>query len=324
MVVLTGASGFIGSCLLRKLNDEGLTDIVLVDDFHRLDKLKNLHNKQFQIQIHRNEFPVWLKENARHVHLIFHLGARTDTAEKDKALLEFLNTNYSKYVWDQCAKHGIPLIYASSAATYGDGALGFDDNHNLPAQLKPLNAYAASKNDFDVWALEQAKVGFEPPKWAGLKFFNVFGPNEYHKGKMASVVFHAARQISQNGTMKLFRSHKTTCEDGHQSRDFIYVKDVVNVCWFFSSREVPNGLYNVGSGISKTFLELTIATFEAYKLKPRISFIDIPIEIQATYQYFTQANLSKLRNAGYQGTFTSLEDSISDYVELYLKELTTW
>jgi ADP-L-glycero-D-manno-heptose 6-epimerase len=327
MIILTGAAGFIGSCLLRKLNDEGILDPVIVDDFSNPLKNRNLEGKKFAQQIHRNEFPAWLAQHAGQVSFLFHLGARTDTTEQDTAIFDRLNLDYSKNIWNTCAAHQIPLLYASSAATYGMGEHGYDDRHSLVPRLQPLNPYGLSKNDFDKWVLGlQAAPNRpqEPPFWAGLKFFNVYGPNEYHKGRMASVIFQTVKQIRQTGGMKLFRSHRPGTADGHQQRDFIYVKDVVDVCWFFYQHPQHSGLYNVGTGQARTFLDLATNTFRALHLAPHISFVDTPADIRDTYQYFTEANMEKLRSVGYHKPFYSLENGVEDYVQGYLQEGRYW
>ena len=321
MIVVTGAAGFISSCLVRKLNTAGLDQLLLVDDFSREDKNRNLEAKSFVEQMDREVFPTWLMENGGTVSFVFHLGARTDTTEMDTEIFDHLNLNYSKAVWQACTAHQIPLVYASSAATYGIGDKGYDDQHDIVNELEPLNPYGRSKNDFDIWALQQDKM---PPRWAGLKFFNVYGPNEYHKGRMASVVFHTVRQIKKTGGMKLFRSHKAGIENGHQSRDFVYVKDVVEVCDFLYQNEFPNGLYNLGTGQARTFLDLATNTFLAMNLTPNISFIDTPADIRDTYQYFTEANMNKLRSIGYDRPFHSLEEGVKDYVSQYLVEEEIW
>lgn len=317
MIVVTGAAGFIGSCMVRKLNDEGHTDLIVVDDFSREDKNRNLQGKDYQHRIDRKDFPGWLWENYLFVDFIYHLGARTDTTEQDEFLFEELNLGYSKTIWHLCTEHQIPLIYASSAATYGLGEHGYVDRHDIVDQLQPLNPYGRSKNDFDRWALTQDQT---PPRWAGMKFFNVYGPNEYHKGRMASVIFHTCRQIKNTGGMKLFRSHREDVKDGEQSRDFIYVKDVVDMLYFFFSHQPENGLYNIGTGQARTFYDLAANTFRAMGKEPNISFIDTPEDIRDTYQYFTEANMDKLRAAGYQQPTYTLEDGITDYVQQYLLE----
>ncbi|MBK8490573.1 MAG: ADP-glyceromanno-heptose 6-epimerase [Saprospirales bacterium] len=316
MIVITGAAGFIGSCLVGKLNERGHRNLLLVDDFmSRPDKAPNLADKSYIAKYHRWQFLDWMERFHEDITFVFHMGARTDTTEKDWAIFEELNLNYSKRLWELCAKHYIPLVYASSAATYGGGELGYDDRHDIVGQLKPLNPYGVSKNEFDKWALEQE---IQPPFWAGLKFFNVYGPNEYHKGRMASVVLHTVRQIRETGMMKLFRSHRPDIADGHQSRDFIYVNDVVDICYFLVAQQAPNGLYNIGTGEARTFLDLASATFHAMDLEPKIEFVDTPEDIRDTYQYFTQANMQKLRSAGYTKPFWSLEKGVEDYVREYL------
>lgn len=317
MIVVTGAAGFIGSCLVSELNNEGYNDIVIVDDFSKVEKDKNLEGKLFSQKVHRDDFYNWLKSNQRFVQFVFHIGARTDTTEFDKAIFDKLNLNYSKEIWNICVEFGLPLVYASSAATYGLGEFGYEDNHEIVDQLKPLNPYGDSKNDFDKWALRQSR---KPYFWAGLKFFNVYGPNEYHKGRMASVIFHAFRQIKANGQVKLFRSHHPDYVDGGQLRDFVYVKDVVKVCCFLMQHRKNSGIYNLGSGIARTFLDLANNTFTALNLKPNIEFIDTPIDIRDKYQYFTQANMDKLKSIGYNKPFYSLENGVKDYVENYLIE----
>lgn len=315
MIIVTGAAGFIGSCLVSKLNQSGRTDLILVDDFSKKEKEANLKDKSFSAKIERNVFNHWLIENANQVEFIFHIGARTDTTEFNKEIFDELNVNYTKMIWNFCVTNNIPLVYASSAATYGLGEFGYDDNHDVIPNLKPLNPYGDSKNDFDIWALQQDK---KPPFWAGLKFFNVYGPNEYHKGRMASVIFHTFNQINLNGGMRLFRSHNPNYKDGCQLRDFIYVKDVVNVCLFLMTDKPTSGIYNLGSGKARTFLDLATNTFNALDKSVNIEFIDTPIDIRDKYQYFTEANMQKLISEGYKTPFHTLEDGVKDYVENYL------
>lgn len=243
------------------------------------------------------------------------MGARTDTTEFDKKIFDELNVNYSKEIWNKCIVYQIPLVYASSAATYGLGELGYDDQEQIIKDLKPLNPYGDSKNEFDIWALQQDK---KPFFWAGLKFFNVYGPNEYHKGRMASVVLHAFNQILKTGEMKLFRSHHPDFKDGEQARDFIYVKDLIDVCLFFMEHRKNSGIYNLGSGKARTFNDLVLATFLSMGVAPNITYIDTPIDIRDTYQYFTQANMSKLRSIGYNKDFNTLEEGVEEYVKNYL------
>ena len=315
MIVVTGAAGFIGSCLVGKLNREGFYDIIVADDFSDKEKNKNLEGKRYSKQIHRDDFLTWLRDKHRFTQFVFHIGARTDTTESDRSVFEKLNLNYSKEVWNICVEFGLPLVYASSAATYGLGTLGYIDNHDLIEKLKPLNPYGESKNEFDKWVLKQKK---KPYFWAGLKFFNVYGPNEYHKGRMASVVFHAYNQMQQAGAVKLFRSHNPQFKDGEQLRDFIYVKDIVEVCYFLMHHRKNSAIYNLGSGKARTFLALANNVFEALYKKPVIEFIDTPMDIRDKYQYLTEANMNKLRSIGYTNAFYALEEGISDYVENYL------
>jgi ADP-L-glycero-D-manno-heptose 6-epimerase len=318
MIVITGAAGFIGSCLVSKFNQEGRTDILVVDDFTKSNKDANLSDKKIELRVERDVFINWLSTNFSQVETIIHIGARTDTTEFDYQIFEILNINYTKALWTICTQHAIPFIYASSAATYGLGEFGYEDDEQIIPQLKPLNPYGESKQVFDVWALQQTQT---PPNWHGLKFFNVYGPNEYHKARMASVIFHAFNQIHQNGNVKLFKSHKPEYSDGGQLRDFVYVKDVVNVIYYLFTQQPKNGIYNLGSGKARTFLDLANATFKALNKAPNITFIDTPIDIRDKYQYFTEAKMEKLSNTGYNLPFTSLEDGVRDYVSNYLGEL---
>lgn len=315
MIVITGAAGFIGSCLIEKFNAEGYTDLILVDDFTKEQKKKNYAEKKFSQLIPRTEFLSWFRTNPSHVSFVIHIGARTDTTEFNKAIFDELNVNYSKEIWDVCAENNISLVYASSAATYGLGEFGYEDDETKIGKLKPLNPYGDSKNDFDKWALAQKKA---PPQWQGLKFFNVYGPNEYHKGRMASVIFHGFNQARSKGEIKLFRSHKPEYKDGGQLRDFVYVKDLIEVVFFLYKNKVKNGIYNLGSGKARTFYDLATATLKAMDLPVKIEFIDTPVDIRDKYQYFTEANMSKLIAQGYQRPFTSLESGIEDYVRNYL------
>jgi ADP-L-glycero-D-manno-heptose 6-epimerase len=324
-LVVTGAAGFIGSCMVQYLNEQGFENLILVDDFGEETKRKNWEEKKFNCIVERISFFDWLEEKKPKVDLVIHLGARTDTTEFDYEVHRTLNYNYSIDVWNYCAANQIPLIYASSAATYGDGALGYNDNHEIINQLQPLNPYGISKNEFDKWALQQTNL---PPFWAGLKFFNVYGPNEYHKGRMASVIWHSFNQIKKEGIVKLFKSHRPDFKDGQQLRDFIYVKDIVKVIdWLINEMlqkswtNPKNGLYNLGTGKARSFEDLVKATFNSLDLQPNIEYIDMPLDIRDKYQYFTEANMQKLINAGYKEKFYSLEEGVNDYVKNYLKEL---
>ncbi|HRK54983.1 MAG TPA: ADP-glyceromanno-heptose 6-epimerase [Cyclobacteriaceae bacterium] len=315
MIIVTGAAGFIGSCLIKKLNSENFNAIVAVDKFEDETKNKNLVGAKLKEKIDRDVFMEWLDQNNETVEFIFHIGARTDTAEFDMDLLHQLNTEYTKEIWKRCVSYQIPLVYASSAATYGLGEEGYDDNESTIQKLQPLNPYGVSKQEFDVWALSQKD---KPFYWAGLKFFNVYGPNEYHKGRMASVILHAFKQISATNKMKLFKSHNPKFKDGEQMRDFVYVKDVVEVCYYLMHHRKNSGIYNLGSGKARTFLDLTRSVFKAMDKKEDIEFIDTPEDIRDKYQYFTEANMEKLKSVGYDKSFSTLEEGVSDYVKNYL------
>lgn len=321
MIIVTGAAGFIGSGLVSRLNQEGFNDVVLVDDFSRNEKQKNYEGKRYSVLVDRDAFKEWIDKNHKQIEFVFHLGARTNTAEFDVAVFNKLNLSYSQMVWNACVEYGLPLVYASSAATYGMGEFGYDDDHAIIPKLKPLNPYGESKNDFDKWALAQPK---KPFFWAGLKFFNVYGPNEFHKGRMASVIFHSFNQISATGKMKLFRSHNPKFTDGGQMRDFVYVKDLCDVMLFLMESRKNSGIYNMGTGKARTFLDLTKATFKAMGVKEDINFIDTPEDIRDKYQYFTEANMGKLRSIGYTKPFTTLEDGVTDYVKNYLIPNRIW
>ncbi len=317
MIIVTGAAGFIGSALLSGLNSAHYKDIVIVDDFSKTEKENNLTDKTYAEKVDRMHLDDWMRNYADEVDFVLHIGARTDTTEFDKNIFDELNLNYSKKVWKSCTKNKIPMIYASSAATYGMGEFGYDDDHALVKKLKPLNPYGESKNDFDKWVLVQEET---PPFWAGLKFFNVYGPNEYHKARMASVIFHAYHQIQNKAYVNLFKSHRNDYEDGMQLRDFVYVKDVVKVILFLMEKKPNSGLYNLGTGKARAFYHLAEATFSALNLKSDIRFIPTPEDIRDKYQYFTEANMQKLRKAGYQEEFYSLEDGVGDYVRNYLSK----
>ncbi len=314
-IVITGAAGFIGSCLVGFMNEQGYHQLILVDDFSRADKIPNLENKRFSKKVERSVFFDWLQTENPVIDIVFHIGARTDTTEFDYAIHQQLNVEYSQQIWNYCTEKNIPLVYASSAATYGDGALGYKDDHALPFTLQPLNPYGVSKNEFDKWALQQSA---QPPFWAGLKFFNVYGPNEYHKGRMASVIWHSFNQIQKDGLVKLFKSHRPDFKDGQQLRDFVYVKDVVKVCYWLMENQPASGIYNLGTGNARAFEDLVKATFAGLNKPAQINFIDMPADIRDKYQYFTEADMSKLINAGYGQPFYSLEEGAGDYVRNYL------
>lgn len=315
MIIVTGAAGFIGSRLIGRLNKDNFNAIIAVDKFDNPTKNKNLEGLRIQERVERDVFFPWLDANHELVEFIFHIGARTDTTEFNKSIFDQLNVSYSKEIWNRCVKYQIPLVYASSAATYGLGELGFKDDESKIKSLRPLNPYGWSKLEFDIWALEQKK---KPMFWAGLKFFNVYGPNEYHKGRMASVIWHAFNQISETGQMKLFKSHHPDYKDGGQLRDFIYVDDLVDVCIFLMLQRKPSGIYNLGTGKARTFVDLAKSVFKAMKKAEKITFIDTPVDIRDKYQYFTEADMSKLRGIGYDKPFTTLEDGAHQYVTQYL------
>jgi len=315
MIVVTGAAGFIGSYIVGKLNREGFKDIVLVDKYDDPLKIQNYQTKIYSEMVDRDQFFDWLAINEKLVQVIIHMGARTDTVGQEPEIYQKLNLDYSQKIWKACIKYGLPLVYASSASTYGDGKLGFDDDHSIIPELEPLNLYAQSKHDFDCWALEQKE---QPYFWAGLKFFNVFGPNEYHKERMASVIFQAFNTISDTKQMNLFRSHHPDIRDGEQARDFIYVEDVAKVILFFINHRKDSGIYNVGTGMARSYLSLTKAVFKSMNIDENIHFIDTPQDLRGKYQYFTCANIQKLRGIGYTESFYSLEAGIDDYVGNYL------
>jgi ADP-L-glycero-D-manno-heptose 6-epimerase len=338
VIIVTGAAGFIGSCMVEFLNRNGYNNIIIVDDFTKEKKKPNYIDKKILARVERDELFSWLKNFPQKIDFVFHLGARTDTTEFDYSIHEKLNVEYSKKIWNYCTQKNIPLVYASSAATYGSGELGYKDDHDIVERLKPLNPYGVSKNEFDKWVLHQPKDS-QPPFWAGLKFFNVYGQNEYHKERMASVIFHSFNQIKNTGKVKLFRSHNPAYEDGDQLRDFIYVEDVIKIMYWVMeivSREssfvshdsesrltshvslLTNGIYNVGTGKARAFKDLVTAIFESMNLQPEIEYIDTPPDIRDKYQYFTEADMHKLRDAGYDEKFFSLEEGVSQYVKNFL------
>lgn len=295
MIVVTGAAGFIGSHMVRKLNSENFNHIIGVDNFHNEEKNANLEGLKVTL-VDRDVFLDWLDKRYEEIEFVFHLGARTDTTEKDKNLLKKLNTDYSKSIWKRCCDYQIPFIYASSAATYGMGEYGFDDEESKLGLLKPLNAYAWSKHEFDLWAVKQEQ---KPFYWAGLKFFNVYGPeNEHHKGKMASMVYQAYDQITTTGKLRLFKSYQPDIKDGEQKRDFISVHEVVDIMYRLMHHRKNSGIYNIGTGKARTFLDLSSEVFQALGKEENIEFIEMPEEIRDKYQYFTEARMEKLRRIG--------------------------
>jgi ADP-L-glycero-D-manno-heptose 6-epimerase len=316
MILITGAAGFIGSYMVGKFNKYKVRDLLLCDDFSKSYKKANLINKEFIELIEREELFDRLPIYSGKIEAVIHLGARTDTTSQDIAAFEHLNTGYSRRLWEYCTQEQVAFIYASSAATYGDGSLGFSDSIS-PEYLHPLNPYAVSKNEFDRFASVQTMT---PPFWCGLKFFNVYGPNEYHKGRMASVIFHAFRQISDSGSLRLFRSHNTSFPDGGQMRDFIHVDDVCEYIWFIYKRQSYKGLLNMGTGKARSFNDLANAVFCAMDKVVRIEWIDTPEDIRNSYQYFTEADTRRLNSINYPRPVKSLEEGILSYVKNYLLE----
>lgn len=313
-VIVTGGAGFIGSCIVRTLNDMGIEDITIVDHICETDKWMNMRNKKYTEYINRDEFLEKLPEYAGKVTHIIHMGACSATTERNFDFLYKNNYEYTKTLWKFCTENQISFIYASSAATYGDGKEGFDDKEDIK-RLRPLNGYGYSKQLFDLWAEKQT---IAPKQHVGFKFFNVYGPNEYFKGSMASVIFHSFNKINETGEMGLFKSYKEGYEDGGQLRDFVYVKDICKVVKFMIEHEEVSGLFNLGTGQERSFYDLAASTFKAMGLEPNIKYIEMPESLRAKYQYYTQANMEKLRSVGYADDFYSLEDGAKDYVQNYL------
>ena len=325
MIIVTGAAGMIGSAMVWKLNEMGRNDIIVVDKLRTEEKWLNLRKRDYADWVDRDELFNWLANpaNAGKITGVVHMGACSATTERDGDFLMENNYGYSKKLWDFCAARQIPYVYASSAATYGAGELGYNDDVT-PEELKklqPLNKYGYSKKIFDDWAFKQS---IAPKQWCGLKFFNVYGPQEYHKGRMASMVFHTFNQYRDNGGVKLFKSHKEGFKDGEQLRDFVYLKDVVDVMYFLLTEKVESGVYNIGTGEARSFLDLSMATMRAASNNPElkvedvVEFIPMHEDLRGRYQYFTQASMEKLKRAGYTKKFTSLEEGVKDYVQNYL------
>lgn len=304
-IVITGAIGFIGSCMVSYLNNTGYYNLILVDNFTK--HTNNINGKKYLTLIDREYFFEWFETTPVTIKHIFHFGACSNTREMDFSVHEKWNFKYSQRIWNLCCEKNINLIYASSAATYGDGEYGYSDN--IFEELNPLNPYGLSKHLFDVWVLAQDKT---PPVWAGLKFFNVYGPNEYHKGSMASVIMHLHKQLNDN-SIKLFKSHKEGIEHGEQKRDFVYVKDIIKVCYWLINNNVT-GIFNVGSGKASSFKDVANFLLKNKNVSKPIEYVDMPSDIRDKYQYFTEANMDKLYNAGYNDEFYSLDKGISDYL----------
>jgi ADP-L-glycero-D-manno-heptose 6-epimerase len=310
-LLLTGAYGFIGSHLAHKLLERGQKDLILVDkpDYRSTRNcVKGLESLPF---IDREKLFDELPKLGPDTSVI-HLGACTDTGNQDHDYMWKMNTDYTKKLWQWCSAKKIPFLYASSGATYGKGEEGYSDSHQAISHFKPLNVYGESKHQFDLWALTQKEA---PPSWYGLKFFNVYGMDEGHKGRMASPVFHGYHEIQKTGQMTLFRSHKEGVADGEQKRDFIFVDDIVNLCLFCVEKKIPSGIYNCGTGKARTFLDLSKALFKALGLEPKIQWVDTPLKFRAGYQYFTQADMDKMKQAGYHQPFLPIEEGVARYVE---------
>jgi ADP-L-glycero-D-manno-heptose 6-epimerase len=316
MVIVTGGAGFIGSALIAALNSRGVSDILVVDELGRDERWKNLRNLSFADYLEKNDFSSLVVQDKLppRIEAVFHLGACTDTTETDASFLIKNNYEYSKHLARWSAEKKVRFIYASSAATYGDGSAGFSDNEKDLEKLRPLNMYGYSKHLFDLWAKRTGLLS----KIAGLKYFNVFGPNEYHKGQMRSFVLKAFEQIKDRGQVGLFKSYRSDYADGEQKRDFLYVKDAVEMTLFFLDRPEVSGIFNIGSGQARSWNDLAKAVFAAMGKSPKIEYIDMPEAIRDKYQYYTCADMTKLRKAGYRKAITSLEDSVEDYVRNYL------
>jgi ADP-L-glycero-D-manno-heptose 6-epimerase len=322
MLVVTGGGGFIGSVLAAALNEAGRSDLVIVDRFGHDEKWRNIAKRDFFEIVPVEALHSWLERFGGEVEAIFHLGAISATTFTDADEIIANNLNYSIALWRWCAAAKRPLIYASSAATYGDGTAGFDDAGGIDAfkRLRPMNLYGWSKHAFDLWALRQAVAGAAPPHWVGLKFFNVFGPNEYHKGDMMSLVAKNYRKVAAGETIRLFKSHRPDYRDGEQRRDFVYAKDCVAAMLWLWRQGRDSGIYNIGSGEARSFLDLINALGTACGRAPNIEFVDIPPEIRPNYQYFTEAKLTRLRQAGYNAPFTPLEAAVTDLVTHHLAQ----
>lgn len=316
MIVVTGGAGFIGSAVVWRLNTRGISDIIIVDELGKEEKWKNLAGLSFADFIHKDDFIELIMDDGLPFtpEAIIHLGANSSTTEKDADFLMFNNYEYTKELAHYSLNNSVRFIYASSAATYGDGSIGFDDNESSFDKLRPLNMYGYSKSIFDLYSI---KHGLNE-SIAGLKYFNVYGPNEYHKGDMRSVVHKAFEQIRDTGKVKLFKSRNPSYKDGEQKRDFIYVKDAVDMTLFFLDNPDRNGIYNVGTGKARTWIDLVTAIFKALEKEVNIEFIDLPEHLTEKYQYFTEAKLDKIKKAGYSDPLTSLEDGVTDYVKNYL------
>jgi ADP-L-glycero-D-manno-heptose 6-epimerase len=318
MIIVTGGAGFIGSAFVAKLNAQGITDIIIVDELNSNARAKNLANKRYSHYVGKQEFIESVKGNSLQsgVTAIVHLGACSSTTEKNLEYLRENNFNYSRILAEYCISNNIRYIYASSAATYGDGAHGYDDDVARLDELKPLNPYGDSKQMMDLWARDHGVLS----KIVGLKFFNVYGPNEYYKGQMASVAWKAFNTINDTGAFSLFKSHRPDYKDGEQMRDFVYVKDCCDIIWWLLNNPSVNGLFNVGSGEARSWNDLLKALFTAMKKPVNITYIDMPKDLQPQYQYFTEAPVLRLRAAGYTAPLRTLEEGVADYVTQHLSK----
>lgn len=318
MIIVTGGAGFIGSAFIWKLNSEGIGDILIVDRLGAADKWKNLVNRRYADYIHKDNFLEKLDASNSYFNAtaIIHMGACSSTTEGDADYLIENNYRYSRILAEWSLKNSIPFIYASSAATYGDGSHGFSDDESTLEILQPLNMYAYSKHMFDLWASRNKVLD----RITGLKFFNVFGPNEYHKGHMISMVYRAFQQIQESGSVKLFKSYRTEYRDGEQLRDFIYVKDCTEVMWWLFQNPQKTGILNLGTGQARTWNDLIRAVFSALGKDPAIEYIEMPGHMRDRYQYFTEASITGLREAGCTYSFRTLEEAVNDYVSNYLKD----
>lgn len=318
MIIVTGGAGFIGSAFIWKLNNEGIDDILVVDELGESDKWKNLVNRRYVEYIHKDSFLRMIRNEQMPFtpRAIIHMGACSSTTKRDADYLMDNNYHYTCRLAEWALPKNIRFIYASSAATYGDGSQGFSDDSAVTPTLRPMNMYGYSKQVFDLWVLRQQVE----KQVVGIKFFNVFGPNEYHKGDMRSVVHKAFEQIRDTGKVRLFKSHKPEYTDGGQMRDFVYVKDCVDAMWWLLEHPEINGIFNLGTGKARTWNDLIQALFSAMKMKPKIEYFDIPPEIRSQYQYLTEAEMDNLRATGCQAAFRPLEEAVQDYVVNYLQK----
>lgn len=311
--LVTGAAGFIGARFVESCHQKGIS-VISVDDTEHFKTRVEHRGLDFGTIVDREKLFDWLKSERPAINAVVHMGACSDTQETDAAYLERVNVEYSKKLWDYCTENKTPYVYASSGATYGAGEKGYADDEAKMEELRALNLYGESKLKFDIWAVAAEKRGHQPPQWAGFKFFNVYGFGERHKGSMASVVLHGFDQIQQKGSLRLFKSHKEGIADGHQKRDFVFVDDVVKVLHYALEHPIKRGIYNLGTGKARTYLDLARAVFSSLGVPEKIEFIDTPVSLRDKYQYFTEAKMDKLRAQGYTAPFASLEDGVRAYI----------